>query len=106
MTNATRLRAWSQWLTLPKHPAAAPRQAAALWYGKMTEVMDKRGWRKTEAQTAAEFVEEIPDMRVRQSVNHFTRHYERARFAESTEDAELLPELYARVTADARQRRN
>jgi hypothetical protein len=72
----------------------------------MTALMSKRGWRKADEQTAAEFVEEIPDVRVRQSVNRFTQHYERARFAESTEDAELLPELYAKITADARQRRN
>jgi len=104
--NAKRLRVWSQRLTWQRRPARAPRQAAALWYERMTALMSKRGWRKADEQTAAEFVEKIPDVRLRQSVNRFTQHYERARFAESTEDAELLPELYAKITADARQRRD
>jgi len=105
LANAKSLRVWSERLMWRRHPSAAPRQAAALWYMRMTTVLDKKGWRKADEQTAAEFVEQIPDTRVRQSVNRFTQHYERARFAESTEDAELLPELYAKVTADARQRR-
>jgi hypothetical protein len=104
--NAKHLRVWSQRLTWRRRPATAPRQAAALWYERMTALMSERGWRKADQQTAAEFVEEIPDVRVRQSVNRFTQHYERARFAESTEDAELLPELYEKITADSRQRRN
>src|SRR5207253_8234331 len=78
--NAKRLRVWSQRLTWGRRPATAPRQAAALRYERMTALMSKRGWRKADQQTAAEFVEEIPDVRVRQSVNRFTQHYERARF--------------------------
>ena len=105
LANAARLRRWSQTFVWQRRPASAPRQAATLWYGRMTTTLRKRGWQKRDDQTAAEFVEKIPDVRVRQAVGRFTLHYERARFAESAEDAQLLPELYEKVTADARQRR-
>jgi transglutaminase-like putative cysteine protease len=104
--NATRIRGWVETLTWGRRPASAPRQSAALWYGRMTQALGKRGWRKAPEQTAAEFVGKIPDARVRQSVDRFTRHYERARFAESGEDADLLPKLYDDISAQARQTRD
>jgi hypothetical protein len=104
--NATRIRGWGQSLTWRRRPASAPRQSAALWYGRMTQALGKRGWRKAPEQTAAEFVGKIADAGVRQSVDRFTRHYERARFAESGEDAELLPKLYDDISAQARQTRD
>jgi len=72
----------------------------------MTQTLNKRGWRKAPEQTAAEFAGKIPDAHMRQSVDRFTRHYERARFAESGEDAELLPKLYDEISQQARQTRN
>ena len=104
--NAARVRGWAQNLTWKRRPANAPRQSAALWYGRMTQTLNKRGWRKAPEQTAAEFAGKIPDAHMRQSVDRFTRHYERARFAESGEDAELLPKLYDDISQQARQTRN
>lgn len=102
LANATRLRRWSRRLAWRHAPASAPQQAAALWYERMAKALSKRGWRKAPEQTAAEFVGGIPDTRVRESVSNFTRHYERARFAASAEDAKRLPELYKEITADSR----
>jgi len=102
LANATRLRRWSQRLSWARRSTKAPQIAATLWYERMTKALGRRGWHKTPEQTAAEFVEDIPDAAVRESVDNFTRHYERARFAASTEDAERLPELYEEITTDSR----
>jgi hypothetical protein len=98
LSNAARLRRWSQGLIRKRDPDNATRDAAALWYERMTQALGKRGWSKAPEQTASEFLEKIPEQRVRESVENFTRHYERARFAASAHDAERLPELYEEVT--------
>lgn len=79
---------------LLKNPADAPRNSASLWYARMLRVMERRGIRKTPAQTPVEFASAIEDPQVQKSVVVFTEHYERARFAGSAEDAMKLPELY------------
>ena len=98
LSNTARLRRWSQGLIRKRDPASATRDAAALWYERMTQALSKRGWSKAPEQTAVEFLEKIPEARVRESVENFTRHYERARFAGSAQDAERLPRLYKEVT--------
>jgi hypothetical protein len=60
----------------------------------MLKRVARRGFRKEAAQTPAEFAESIDDPEIRNEVVTFTEHYERARFAESVEDAARLPELY------------
>jgi hypothetical protein len=60
----------------------------------MLKLMARRGVRKGLSQTAEEFASAIPDPQIRQDVVLFTEHYERARFNESVEDAQRLPELY------------
>jgi transglutaminase-like putative cysteine protease len=79
---------------LLKNPQQAPSTAASLWYGRMLKLLARRGIRKTPPQTAAEFASAIDDPQLRKDVVVFTEHYERARFAESAEDAVRLPELY------------
>ena len=61
--------------------------------------MARQGFRKSPAQTPEEFVAAIEDRRLQGSVARFTEHYERARFGESAEDAERLPELYEEIGA-------
>ena len=77
-----------------RNPQLAPRTAASFWYLRMLKIMAHRGVRKEPAQTPAEFTSSIGDAEMRLEVETFTEHYERARFAESVEDAQLLPELY------------
>jgi hypothetical protein len=77
-----------------RDPQQAPRTAASFWYLRMLKRVARRGFRKEAAQTPAEFAESIDDPEIRNEVVTFTEHYERARFAESVEDAARLPELY------------
>ena len=100
LANARRLRRWTRALAWASASAKAPQAAAALWYERMTRTLKKRGWPKKPEQTAAEFLQEIPEPRMRQLVGCFTEHYERARFAASTEDAQRLPELYEEISAE------
>lgn len=80
--------------SIARNPRKAPQGAASIWYGKMTSAMAKRGHKKSPTQTPAEFVEEIEDVKLRTGVARFTHHYERARFGNSADDAEKLPEIY------------
>jgi hypothetical protein len=84
---------------LLKNPQRAPRTAASFWYLQMLKALERRGFQKAPAQTPAEFAASIPDFSLHRSVMAFTEHYQRARFAESAEDARRLPELYAALTA-------
>jgi hypothetical protein len=77
-----------------RNPQLAPRTAASFWYLRMLKIMARRGVRKEPAQTPEEFTSSIADPRMRLEVEAFTEHYERARFAESVEDARKLPDLY------------
>ncbi len=89
-------KAWStvRQARLRRNPRSAPKSAASFWYLRMLKRLARRGFRKAPAQTPAEFALSIADPRVRSDVVVFTQHYERARFAESVEDAQRLPELY------------
>ena len=84
------------------HPERCPEQAAAIWYERMARAMARQGVQKTKTQTAQEFVRKIEDDRLREPVARFTDVYEAARFGNSAEDAQLLPELYEKVEAATR----
>ena len=77
-----------------RDPRQAPRTAASFWYVRMLKRVARHGFRKQPAQTPAEFASSIGDPGLREDVVVFTEHYERARFADSVEDAERLPALY------------
>jgi hypothetical protein len=79
---------------LAKNPAKAPRGAAAIWYARMTTAMARKGHRKRPTETPEEFLAKIPDTKLRHGLARFTKHYERARFGDSAEDAVKLPEIY------------
>jgi protein-glutamine gamma-glutamyltransferase len=89
---------------LQAHPERSPEQAAAMWYERMARVMARRGVQKPPAQTPQEFVKRIEDSRLREPVARFTNVYESARFGNSTEDAQRLPELYEEVELATRSR--
>ena len=80
-----------------RNPQRAPRTSASFWYMRMLKMMARRGVSKAPSQTPEEFASSIPDPITRHGVELFTEHYERARFAESVEDAQLLPELYEEI---------
>ncbi|MFI5088157.1 MAG: DUF4129 domain-containing protein, partial [Terriglobales bacterium] len=59
--------------------------------------LGRKGFPKKPAQTPREFVASIPDPPLHDSVATFTRHYERARFGKSPEDAARLPEIFEEI---------
>lgn len=99
LANARRWRRGWRNRRTAAHPAQAPQMAATIWYARMTRTIGRHGWHKSPAQTPQEFVASIGQASLRQCVARFTRHYERARFAQSAEDAARLPELYQEISA-------
>jgi hypothetical protein len=89
---------------LHAHPERSPEQAAAMWYQRMARVLERRGMAKPAAQTPQEFVKRIEDNRLREPVARFTAVYESARFGNSVDDAQRLPDLYEEVASATRTR--
>ena len=101
--NATRLWKAVQRVRLAARPGKSPQLAATVWYERMTRLVARRGWRKTPTQTPAEFAISIDDAEMRKQVEQFTLRYESARFGESADDAEQLPELYEEMAGRRRR---
>jgi protein-glutamine gamma-glutamyltransferase len=79
---------------LRAHPERAPREAASLWYDRMVNFMARVGWRKSPSQTPVDFVAAIQQPALQKKVATFTRAYESARFGNSADDAQSLPDLF------------
>jgi len=95
------------WQSVSRHclaarPEKSPRRAATIWYERMTKVVARRGWHKSDTQTPEEFVRLIDDPGIRARVAVFTRHYQSARFDDSVEDVLQLPQLYEEIAATRR----
>lgn len=84
---------------IARAPGRQPSSAASIWYARLTRTLARRGWRKLPAQTPQEYATTISDQSLRNAVERFTSHYERARFGQSSGDAEKLPELYDEIVA-------
>ena len=95
--NAGRLARMLRERSLRQHPERSPEQAASMWYQRMTRCLARRGVPKPTAQTPREFVRKIDDETLRIRVAQFTDAYESARFGNSPQDAQRLPELYQEV---------
>jgi hypothetical protein len=93
-------KAWRAWqgARMARNPQRAPRSVASFWYLRLLKKLSRRGFHKEPTQTPVEFAESIDDPAVRKEVVTFTEHYERARFDESVNDAEKLPELFEEIT--------
>jgi transglutaminase-like putative cysteine protease len=102
--NLGRIARWLHEKWLQAHPDRSPEQAAAMWYRRMVRALARRGMEKPAAQTAQEFVKKIEDSRLREPVARFTQVYESARFGNSAEDVQRLPELYEEVQSATRGR--
>jgi hypothetical protein len=62
--------------------------------------MARLGWRKLPSQTPLDFVAAIQEEALQKKVARFTHAYESARFGQSADDAQSLPELFKNITAD------
>jgi hypothetical protein len=83
--------------SIARKPAKAPQLAATIWYSRMLKIVARKGYPKQETQTPSEFVRTIPEISLRESVSKFTERYERARFGQSAQDAEKLPDIYEEI---------
>jgi len=101
--NARRLWRALRSRRLAAHPERSPSLAASIWYERMTRMLARKGWLKSPAHTASEFLIGIEDEAMRESVAKFTQHYESARFGGSAQDAQRLPELYEEISTTARR---
>jgi len=97
LLNLGRLRRMVRVQRLMRNPASAPQAAASIWYGRMLRSLGRRGWRKSPEQTPKEFVEIVADPALHAPLAEFTDHYERARFGNSAQDAQALPEIYEEI---------
>lgn len=102
MANLGRIARLLQEMWLGAHPERSPEQAASMWYERMTRILAKHGMRKPKAETPQEFANRLENIRWREPVTRFTRVYEAARFGNSAEDAQRLPELYEEVATVTR----
>ena len=100
--NASRLWRLLSRRQLAAHPQRFPRKAATIWYERMTRRLRRQGWHKMPEQTPAEFAAVIDEPGLRERVAEFTRAYENARFGDSSEDAQRLPELYEELLSATR----
>jgi transglutaminase-like putative cysteine protease/uncharacterized membrane protein len=97
-----RIARWVRRSALMAQPGRDPKHAATLLYQQMARAAGGRGWRRKPSQTPSEFASAISHSELRAAVARFTLHYERARYAESAEDAALLPGLLQQVRHAAR----
>jgi protein-glutamine gamma-glutamyltransferase len=102
--NLGRIVRWLHERWLQAHPERSPEQAAAMWYHRMARTLARRGVEKPVAQTSQEFLKTIRDNKLREPVARFIQVYESARFGNSTEDAQRLPQLYEEVETATRSR--
>jgi transglutaminase-like putative cysteine protease len=85
---------------LRTHPERAPREAASLWYDRMVKRLGRLGWHKSPSQTPLDFVAAIQEAELQKKVGRFTHAYESARFGQSVDDAQTLPQLFNDITAE------
>jgi transglutaminase-like putative cysteine protease len=101
--NAARIAKIIRMRQLQAHPERSPHQAATMWYERMARYLERRGMKKSSAQTAQEFVGIIDDEQLRTRVSRFTNAYESARFGNSSDAAQRLPGLYEEVELATRK---
>ena len=78
---------WLLGWKLRTHHGAIPPHAAAIFYRRMLHLLEKRGWRKLEAQTPLEFAASLPPGAVSAPVADLTALYLAARFGASNTGA-------------------
>jgi transglutaminase-like putative cysteine protease len=84
----------ARWSLRAHRKGSLPPELAALQYREMLKLLERRGWRKSPAQTALEFAAAIPDAQFNSPVGQLTELYQSARFgahpAKASEMASLL----------------
>lgn len=79
------------------HPV--PPHAAALFYRRMLLLLERRGWRKADAQTPLEFAASLPQDGASAPVAQLTELYQASRFGGQRADAKTFAALLASLEA-------
>ncbi|HWG59266.1 MAG TPA: DUF3488 and transglutaminase-like domain-containing protein [Candidatus Acidoferrales bacterium] len=91
----------SRW-ALRARRGPAGESLAALEYKEMLRLLEKRGWRKTAAQTPLEFAAAIPRADIAAGVARFTELYQDARFGGRAERAAQLGSILRAIRESLR----
>jgi protein-glutamine gamma-glutamyltransferase len=97
LANIRRMIAMIRERRLAGSPGRAPKAAATIWYERMVRFLGRRGIPKTATQTPEEYLRSIEDELLQARVARFTESYEQARFGDSAEEADKLPELFEEI---------
>jgi len=85
----------ARWSLRAHRKGTLPPELAALQYREMLKLLERRGWRKSPAQTPLEFAAAIPDARVNVPVSQLTDLYQSARFGAHPAKASEMSSLLA-----------
>ena len=72
-----------------------------MWHERMARSLARWGMQRLPGNTPQEFVRKIEDPCLKARVAQFTQAYESARFGNSADDAQRLPDLYEEVVSAA-----
>ena len=87
----------ARWSLRAHRKGTLPPELAALQYREMLKLLERRGWRKSPAQTPLEFAAAIPDAQFNLPVGQLTELYQSARFGAHPAKASEMASLLARL---------
>ena len=95
----------ARWSLRAHRKGTLPPELAALQYREMLKLLERRGWRKSPAQTALEFAAAIPDAQLGLPISQLTDLYQSARFGAHPANAIEMSSLLATMKEMLRRAR-
>jgi hypothetical protein len=95
----------ARWSLRAHRKGSLPPELAALQYREMLKLLERRGWRKSPAQTPLEFAAAIPDAQLNFPVAQLTELYQSARFGAHPAKASEMSSLLAAMKETLRRAR-
>jgi protein-glutamine gamma-glutamyltransferase len=95
----------ARWRLRAGHSGDLTSALAAFEYREMLRLLEKRGWKKAESQTALEFAETIPEAEIAAPVAQLTDLYQSARFGDHPARLEQVSATLRSIRETLRSRR-
>jgi len=95
----------ARWSLRAGHTGDLSAPLAAFEYREMLRVLEKRGWKKAESQTALEFAASIPEMKIAAPVAQLTELYQSARFGAHAARLEQISAMLRSIREMLRSRK-
>jgi transglutaminase-like putative cysteine protease len=95
---------WKFWQLHAGVRGSATAHLATLYYSQMLRVLERRGMKKSDAQTPSEFAASLGLGEIAAPVSELTTLYQAARFGGATADRRQLKELLERIQSTRRPR--